>query len=33
LNVADSIAQGLGVSLSEMIKEAEVFRKKSKSSD
>jgi transcriptional regulator with XRE-family HTH domain len=30
LNVADSIAQGLGVSLSEMIKEAEVFRKKAK---
>ena len=31
LNVADSIAQGLGVPLSDMIKEAEAFRKKSKS--
>ena len=30
LNVADSIAQGLGVSLFEMIKEAEAFRKKGK---
>ena len=30
LNVADSIAQGLGVSLSEMINEEEVFRKKGK---
>ena len=30
LNVADSIAQGLGVSLSEMIQEAEIIRKKSK---
>ena len=28
VNVADSITQGLGVSLSEMIKEAEAFRKK-----
>jgi transcriptional regulator with XRE-family HTH domain len=28
LNVADSIAQGLGITLSEMIKEAEVVRKK-----
>ena len=30
LNVADSIAQGLGVSLSAMIKEAETFRKQTK---
>jgi transcriptional regulator with XRE-family HTH domain len=28
LNVADSIAQGLGTSLSEMAREAEIFRKK-----
>ena len=28
LNVADSIAQGLGVSLAQMIKEAEVIRKR-----
>ena len=28
LNVADSIAQGLGISLAQMIKEAEAIRKK-----
>ena len=28
LNVADSIAQGLGISLAQMIKEAEALRKK-----
>jgi transcriptional regulator with XRE-family HTH domain len=28
LNVADSIAQGLGVSLAQMIKEAEAIRKR-----
>ena len=28
LNVVDSIAQGLGVSLAQMIKEAEVIRKR-----
>jgi transcriptional regulator with XRE-family HTH domain len=28
LNVADSIAQGLGISLAQMIKEAETLRKK-----
>ena len=28
LNVADSIAQGLGISLAQMIKEADVMRKK-----
>jgi transcriptional regulator with XRE-family HTH domain len=29
LNVADSIAQGLGIPLAQMIKEAEAIRKKS----
>ena len=29
LNVADSIAQGLGISLAQMIREAEAIRKKS----
>jgi hypothetical protein len=29
LNVADSIAQGLGISLAQMIKEADAIRKKS----